>query len=124
MTSELNHILMAACLLIVAGFASFPYRLSYGNTAWLPRKMRPDRAYLERPYEYDYPAHNINLLFSVSVILIGTLALISYWLPICRKMCPPKGGSALWPSSIRLMPPARCFSGGRTTVTASVTLTG
>lgn len=57
MNAELNHILMAACLLIVAGIASFPYRLSYGNTAWLARKMRPDRAYLERPYEYDYPAY-------------------------------------------------------------------
>lgn len=76
MTSELNHILMAACLLIVAGIASFPYRLSYGNTAWLPRWMRPNKAYLDRPYEYDYPARGIGLLFSVMLALIGTLALI------------------------------------------------
>ena len=61
MTTELNHILMAASLLIVAGIASFPYRLNYGNTAWLPRWMRPDRSYLDRPWEYDYPARGIGL---------------------------------------------------------------
>lgn len=76
MTTELNHILMAASLLIVAGIASFPYRLNYGNTAWLPRWMRPDRSYLDRPWEYDYPARGIGLLFSVMLALIGTLALI------------------------------------------------
>ena len=62
MTSELNHILMAACLLIVAGIASFPYRLSYGNASWLPRKMRPDRVYLDPPCEYDYPVESLNPL--------------------------------------------------------------
>ena len=102
MTSELNHILMAACLLIVAGFASFPYRLSYGNTAWLPRKMRPDRAYLERPYEYDYPAHNINLLFSVSVILIGTLALIFILAPDLPEDVPAER----WFSALAVLYPA------------------
>lgn len=102
MTSELNHILMAACLLIVAGIASFPYRLSYGNTAWLPRKMRPDRAYLERPYEYDYPAHNINLLFSVSVALIGTLALIFILAPDLPDDVPAER----WFSALAVLYPA------------------
>ena len=54
----------------------FPYRLSYGNTSWLPWWMQPDSRYLERPYEYDYPARNINLLFSVSVMAIGILAML------------------------------------------------
>lgn len=102
MNAELNHILMAGCLLIVAGIASFPYRLSHGNTAWLPRKMRPDRAYLERPYEYDYPAHNINLLFSVSVVLIGTLALIFILAPDLPEDVPAER----WFSALAVLYPA------------------
>ena len=59
MNADTIHTITAACLLIVSGMASFPYSLDYGNTSWLPRKTRPDRAYLERPYEYDYPAYAI-----------------------------------------------------------------
>ena len=76
MNTETIHILIAACTLIAAGIASFPYRLSYGNTSWLPWWMQPDCKYLERPYEYDYPARNINLLSSVSVMVIGILAML------------------------------------------------
>lgn len=76
MNTETIHILIAACTLIAAGITSFPYRLSYGNTSWLPWWMQPDSRYLERPYEYDYPARNINLLFSVSVMVIGILAML------------------------------------------------
>ncbi len=76
MNTETIHILIAACTLIAAGITSFPYRLSYGNTSWLPWWMQPDCRYLERPYEYDYPARNINLLFSVSVVAIGILAML------------------------------------------------
>lgn len=76
MNTETIHILIAACTLIAAGITSFPYRLSYGNTSWLPWWMQPDCKYLERPYEYDYPARNINLLFSVSVVAIGILAML------------------------------------------------
>lgn len=76
MNTETIHILIAACTLIAAGIASFPYRLSYGNTSWLPWWMQPDCRYLERPYEYGYPARNINLLFSVSVVAIGILAIL------------------------------------------------
>lgn len=45
----------------------------YFMAAWW---MQPDCKYLERPYEYDYPARNINLLFSVSVVAIGILAML------------------------------------------------
>lgn len=102
MTTELNHILMAASLLIVAGIASFPYRLNYGNTAWLPRWMRPNKAYLDRPCEYDYPAHNINLLFSVSVALIGTLALIFILAPDLPDDVPAER----WFSALAVLYPA------------------
>ena len=63
MNTKTIHILIAACTLIAAGIASFPYRLSCGNTSWLPWWMQPDCKHLERPYEYDYSAWNINLLF-------------------------------------------------------------
>ena len=102
MTSELNHILMAACLLIVAGIASFPYRLSYGNTAWLPRWMRPDRSYLDRPWEYDYPARGIGLLFSVMLALIGTLVLIFILAPDLPDDVPAER----WFSALAVLYPA------------------
>ena len=76
MNTETIYTITAACTLIAAGIVSFPYRLSYGNTSWLPWWMQPDCKYLERPYEYDYPARNINLLFSVSVVAIGILAML------------------------------------------------
>ena len=76
MNTETIYTITAACTLIAAGITSFPYRLSYGNTSWLPWWMQPDSRYLERPYEYDYPARNINLLFSVSVMAIGILAML------------------------------------------------
>lgn len=61
----------ASCLLSIAGIASFPYRLSYGNTSWIPRCMRPGSEYLERPYEYRYPAREIDVIFSVLLFFIG-----------------------------------------------------
>lgn len=76
MNTETIYTITAACTLIAAGITSFPYRLSYGNTSWLPWWMQPDSRYLERPYEYDYPARNINLLFSVSVVAIGILSIL------------------------------------------------
>ena len=76
MNTETIYTITAACTLIAAGITSFPYRLSYGNTSWLPWWMQPDSRYLERPYEYDYPARNINLLFFVSVVAIGILSIL------------------------------------------------
>ena len=120
MNTETIHILIAACTLIAAGIASFPYRLSYGNTSWLPWWMQPDCKYLERPYEYDYPARNINLLFSVSVVAIGILAMLFILTPDlpddvpAESICLPPLQFFTLP-----MPPARYFSGGRTTATAS-----
>ena len=102
MNAETIHTITAACLLIVSGMASFPYSLDYGNTSWLPRKMRPDRAYLERPYEYDYPARNINLLFSVSVTAIGILAMIFILTPDLPEDVPAER----WFSALAVLYPA------------------
>lgn len=66
----------AACLLSIAGIASFPYRLSYGNTSWMPRCMRPGSEYLERPYEYRYPAREMDVIFSVLLFFIGFAVLL------------------------------------------------
>ena len=119
MNTETIHILIAACTLIAAGIASFPYRLSYGNTSWLPWWMQPDCKYLERPYEYDYPARNINLLFSVSVVAIGILAMLFILTPDLPDDVPAER----WFAALAVLYPAyascRYFSGGRTTATAS-----
>ena len=122
MNTETIHILIAACTLIAAGITSFPYRLSYGNTSWLPWWMQPDCRYLERPYEYDYPARNINLLFSVSVMVIGILAMLFILTPDLPDDVPAER----WFAALAVLYPAyaRCFSGGRTTATVSAMPTG
>ena len=118
MNTETIYTITAACTLIAAGITSFPYRLSYGNTSWLPWWMQPDSRYLERPYEYDYPARNINLLFSVSVVAIGILSIL-FVLRICPTTYRQKDGLPPLHFFTLPMPSARYFSGGRTTATAS-----
>ena len=102
MSTEQIYTLAASCLLIAAGIAAFPYRLNDANTSWLPRKLRPDRKYLERPYEYDYPARNVNLLFSVSVAVTGMLALIVMLTPELAENAPPE----IWFSALAVLYPA------------------
>lgn len=119
MNTETIYTITAACTLIVAGIVSFPYRLSYGNTSWLPWWMQPDCKYLERPYEYDYPARNINLLFSVSVVAIGILAMLFILTPDLPTTYRQKDGLPPLQFFTLHMPPVRCFSGGRIMVTAS-----
>ena len=103
MTTELNHILMAASLLIVAGHRIFPYRLNYGNTAWLPGGCVLTDRILDRPWEYDDPARGIGLLFSVMLALIGTLALIFILAPDLPDDVPAEGGFPPWRFFIRSM---------------------
>ena len=102
MSTEQIYTLAASCLLIAAGIAAFPYRLNDANTSWLPRKLRPDWKYLERPYEYDYPARNVNLLFSVSVAVTGMLALIVMLTPELAENAPPE----IWFSALPVLYPA------------------
>ena len=119
MNTETIYTITAACTLIAAGITSFPYRLSYGNTSWLPWWMQPDSRYLERPYEYDYPARNINLLFSVSVVAIGILSILFVLTPDLPDNVPAER----WFAALAFLYPAyafcRYFSGGRIMVTAS-----
>ena len=86
--------------------------------------MQPDCRYLERPYEYDYPARNINLLFSVSVMVIGILAMLFILTRICPTTYRQRDGLPPLQFFTLHMPPARCFSGGRTTATVSAMPTG
>ena len=81
MNTEQIHTRAASCLLVAAGVAAFPYRLGRANTSWLPRKLRPGKEYLDRPYEYGYPARRVDLLFSVSVAVVGAVALLGVLVP-------------------------------------------
>ena len=47
--------IIASIFLLLGGLAAFPFTLDYSNTLWMPRWMRPDIDYLERPFRYDYP---------------------------------------------------------------------
>ncbi len=47
--------IIASIFLLLGGLAAFPFTLDYSNTSWMPRWMRPDVDYLERPFRYDYP---------------------------------------------------------------------
>ena len=47
--------IIASIFLLLGGLAAFPFTLDYSNTSWMPRWMRPDIDYLERPFRYDYP---------------------------------------------------------------------
>ena len=105
MNTETIYTITAACTLIAAGITSFPYRLSYGNTSWLPWWMQPDSRYLERPYEYDYPARNINLLFSVSVVAIGILAMLFILTPDLPDDVPAER----WFAALAFLYPAYAF---------------
>ena len=87
MNTEQIHTLVASCLLVAAGVAAFPYRLGRANTSWLPRKLRPGKEYLDRPYEYGYPARRVDLLFSVSVA-VARWPCWACWSRSWRAACP------------------------------------
>ena len=105
MNTETIYSITAACTLIAAGITSFPYRLSYGNTSWLPWWMQSDSRYLERPYEYDYPARNINLLFPVSVVANGILSILFVPTPDLPDNVPAER----WFASLAFLYPAYAF---------------
>ena len=67
--------------------------------------MQPDCRYLERPYEYDYPARNINLLFSVSVVAIGILAMLFILTPDLPDDVPAER----WFAALAFLYPAYAF---------------
>lgn len=102
MNTEQIHTLAASCLLVAAGVAAFPYRLGRVNTSWLPRKLRPGKEYLDRPYEYGYPARCVDLLFSVSVAVVGAVALLGVLVPELEGGLPV----ATWFSALFLLVPA------------------
>lgn len=102
MNTEQIHTLVASCLLVAAGVAAFPYRLGRANTSWLPRKLRPGKEYLDRPYEYGYPARRVDLLFSVSVAVVGAVALLGVLVPELEGGLPV----ATWFSALFLLVPA------------------
>ena len=59
--------IIASIFLLLGGLAAFPFTLDYSNTSWMPRWMRPDVDYLERPFRYDYPGRGMQIIFSLLV---------------------------------------------------------
>lgn len=69
--------IIASIFLLLGGLAAFPFTLNYANTSWMPRWMRPDVDYLERPFRYDYPARGIHIFFSILTMFVGAMSLIT-----------------------------------------------
>lgn len=76
-TNISTYVVTSGILLLIAGIAAYPYILTYENTSWMPRWMRPDVDYLERPYDYGYPAHLPQSAFCLSVMAIGFIVACS-----------------------------------------------
>ncbi len=81
---------------MLAGWAAFPFSLSYGNTSWMPRWMRPGVDYLERGHDFDYPTDGAQIYLSVTLLLTGLAYIIG-----CPLLCadPPQpvcDGVAKW----------------------------
>ena len=69
--------IIASIFLLLGGLAAFPFTLDYSNTSWMPRWMRPDVDYMERPFRYDYPARGIHIFFSVLTMFVGAMSLLT-----------------------------------------------
>lgn len=69
--NTLLYIVTGGIALIVAGIAISPLSPTYGNTAWMPRWMRPDVGYLERGHNYGYPGELAQAPFSWLLMFTG-----------------------------------------------------
>ena len=69
--------IIASIFLLLGGLAAFPFTLDYSNTSWMPRWMRPDVDYLERPFRYDYPGRGMQIIFSLLVLFVGAMSLLT-----------------------------------------------
>lgn len=70
-TQTTLYIVFGGIALMVAGWAAFPFSLSYANTSWMPGWMRPGVDYLERAHDFDYPADMARVQFSILLALTG-----------------------------------------------------
>lgn len=74
-TNTYLYAVTGGLLLILTGIIAYPYMLSYRNTSWMPRWMRPGVDYLERAYDYAYPADLPRSAFCQLLMAAGFVAL-------------------------------------------------
>ena len=87
---------------IIGGLAAFPFTLDYSNTSWMPRWMRPDIDYLERPFRYDYPGRGMQIIFSLLVLFVGAMSLVA----VVNKSLSQTVTPGQWFDSMSLVLPA------------------
>lgn len=95
-TQTTLYIVSGGIALMLAGWAAFPFSLSYGNTSWMPGWMRPGVDYLERAHDFDYPADMARIQFSIMLALTGLayiLCLIGFYTNPPEPLC---DGVAKW----------------------------
>lgn len=94
--------IIASIFLLLGGLAAFPFTLDYSNTSWMPRWMRPDVDYLERPFRYDYPGRGMQIIFSLLVLFVGAMSLVA----VVNKSLSQTVTPGQWFDSMSLVLPA------------------
>lgn len=94
--------IIASIFLLLGGLAAFPFTLDYSNTSWMPRWMRPDIDYLERPFRYDYPGRGMQIIFSLLVLFVGAMSLVA----VVNKSLSQTVTPGQWFDSMSLVLPA------------------
>ena len=87
--------IIASIFLLLGGLAAFPFTLDYSNTSWMPRWMRPDVDYLERPFRYDYPGRGMQIIFSLLVLFVGAMSLLTLLDKNLSQTVTPDSGSTV-----------------------------
>lgn len=65
MITHQSTFLILAVLTLLCGFAVVPYTLTGYNTRHMPRWICPTRGYLNRTYQYYYPAQRASCYSTV-----------------------------------------------------------
>lgn len=94
--NTVSYIVWGGIALMLAGWAAFPLNLSYDNTSWMPRWMRPGVNYLERGHEYNYPANEARAYLSIMLLLTGLAYLLSAPMLYADPSQPIPDGVAKW----------------------------
>lgn len=95
-TQTILYIVFGGIALMLAGWAAFPFSLSYDNTSWMPGWMRPGVDYLERAHDFDYPADMARIQFSIMLLFTGfayIMGLIAFHVDPPAPLC---DGVAKW----------------------------
>lgn len=94
--NTITYIVWSGIALLVAGCVAFPRNLSYDNTWWMPRWMRPGVDYLERGHDFNYPADEARAYFSIILMFTGVGCLSGYFLLYSDSPVPAADWAANW----------------------------